>query len=80
LPCRIYPHKAAEIVPHEKFLTGHCSVTLMDEDRIEKGDPLIVVIFKDQKFVFQSEFKLQRFMQNPSKYFKAVLPNKMPPP
>lgn len=38
LPLRLLPHKAAEIIINEKALGGHCSVTLMDEDRVVKGD------------------------------------------
>jgi hypothetical protein len=52
----------------------------MDEDRVRKGDQVLVVIFKEDKFVFDSEFKLQRFLSNPFKYCKASLPVKMPPP
>jgi hypothetical protein len=65
---------------HEKALTGHCSVSLLDEDRVKKGDPALLVTFRDEKFIFDSEFKLQRFLANPFKYSKASLPIKMPPP
>ena len=80
LPFRLMPHKSSEVIVHEKTLNGHCSVTLMDEDRVKKGDPSLLVIYKEDKYVFDSEFKLQRFLSNPFKYCKASLPVKMPPP
>jgi hypothetical protein len=80
LPLRAQPHKATEIILHEKSLSGHCAVSLVDEDRVRKGDPALLIIFKDDKYVFDSEFKLQRFLANPFKYSKAALPVKMPPP
>ena len=80
LPLRVYHHKAAEILVHEKSLSGHCPITLMDEERVKKGDPLLLILFRDNKYVFDSEYKLQRFLSNPFKYAKATLPVKMPPP
>ena len=80
LPLRAYHHKAAEILLNEKHLNGHCSVTLIDEERVKKGDPLLLIIFKDGKFIFDTEYKLQRFLANPFKYARATLPVKMPPP
>lgn len=80
LPLRFLPHKAAEVVLVEKALNGHCSVTLLDEDRVKKGDPLMLIVYRDHKFIFDSEYKLQRFLANPFKYQKANLPVKMPPP
>ena len=65
---------------HEKALNGHCSVSLMDEERVRKGDAALLVIFREDKYVFDSEFKLQRFFANPFKYSRASLPVKMPPP
>jgi hypothetical protein len=73
-------HKAAEAILHEKVLNAHCSVTLMDEERVKKGDPILLILFRDGKYVFDTEHKLQRFLANPFKYAKAVLPVKMPPP
>jgi hypothetical protein len=58
LPLRLLPHKAAEIMLHEKSLNSHCSVTLMDEERVLKGDPILVISYKDNKYAFASEFKL----------------------
>ena len=58
LPLRMFPHKAAEAILHEKALNGHCPVTLMDEGRVAKGDQILMVIYKDNKYVFESEFKL----------------------
>lgn len=74
------PHKAAEIIMHEKALNAHCSVTLMDEERVKKGDVTLVIRFRDHKYVFENEYKLQRFLSNPFKYARATLPVKMPPP
>lgn len=80
LPQRVLPHKAAEVILHEKALNAHCAVTLMDEERVKKGDTLLLIVFKDAKYVFESEIKLQRFLANPYKYARATLPVKMPPP
>lgn len=80
LPMRVMPHKAGEAMLHEKALNGHCAVTLMDEERVKKGDSNLLILFKDGKYVFDTEFKLQRFLANPYKYSKATLPVKMPPP
>jgi hypothetical protein len=74
------PHKACEVVVHEKAIGGHCTVSVMDEERVSKGDPALLVIYRDDKFIFDSEFKLQRFLANPFKYSRATLPVKMPPP
>jgi hypothetical protein len=52
------PHKAAEVVNMEKLLNSHCAVTLMDEDRVTKGDPILVIVYKENKYAFASEFKL----------------------
>jgi hypothetical protein len=74
------PHKACEIVVHEKAIGGHCTVSVMDEERVSKGDSALLVIYRDDKFIFDSEFKLQRFLANPFKYSRATLPVKIPPP
>ena len=58
LPLRVFPHKAAEVILHEKALNGHCAVTLMDEDRVKKGDTILLIVFRDGKYVFDTEFKL----------------------
>ena len=58
LPLRMMPHKAAEAILHEKSLNGHCSVTLMDEERVAKGDPMLMIIYKENKYIFDSEYKL----------------------
>lgn len=79
IPIRLYTHKAAEIVNSEKAILGHCPVTLMDEKKVVKGDQLLVVQYKDKKFTFQDELKLQAFVKNPAKYNKIDLPTKMPP-
>ena len=80
LPKRVKPHKASEIFSQEKGLAGYCPVSLVDEERIEKGDSLYLAIYKEVKFIFESEEKLARFMQNPTRYAKATLPVKMPAP
>ena len=80
MPLRVPHHKAAECLLGEKHLNAHCAVTLIDEDRVKKGDTLLLILFREGKFVFDNEFKLQRFLANPYKYAKATLPVKMPPP
>ena len=79
IPMRFKQHKAAEIIAQEKAILGYCPVTLVDEGRVVKGDPLLCVHYKDTKFSFESEFKLQKFLQLPGRYHKAELPVKMPP-
>lgn len=34
VPIRAMPHKAAEIILHEKAILGHCPSTLIDEERV----------------------------------------------
>lgn len=80
LPLRAMPHKACEVIAHEKALSSHCPVCLTDEDRVRKGDAALLIVYREDKYVFDSEFKLQRFLANPFKYSKAALPVKMPPP
>lgn len=47
---------------------GHCSVTLKDEERVLKGENLILVNFKDQRYVFETQEKAIKFMCDPSRY------------
>lgn len=47
---------------------------------MKKGDPILLIVFRDEKWIFDTEHKLQRFLANPFKYSKASLPVKMPPP
>lgn len=79
IPIRFKHHKSAEILSQEKNNLGHCPVTLVDESRVVKGDQLLIVHYKDTKFSFESEYKLQKFILTPGRYNKAELPVKMPP-
>jgi len=79
IPMRFKHHKAAEILAQDKALMGYCPVTLVDEERVCKGDPMLVVHYKEYKYTFDSEFKLQKFIATPGRYNKAELPVKMPP-
>lgn len=79
IPIRLYLHKAAEIVNQEKAIIGHCPVSLTDQKKVVKGDSLLVVQYKEKKFTFADEVKLQTFLANPARYHKADLPVKMPP-
>jgi YHS domain-containing protein len=79
IPLRLKPHKAAEVVLHQKGILGYCPVTLVDEERVAKGDPILVVQYKDKKFSFMNEEKLQKFIATPARYHRAELPVKMPP-
>jgi adenylate/nucleoside-diphosphate kinase len=78
-PKRIRCYKAAELVAQEKAIMSHCPVTLKDEGKVEKGQSLLVVQFKDNRFVFGNEEKMERFFKTPGAYADAVLPVKMPP-
>jgi hypothetical protein len=53
-------------------------VSLIDEVRVIQGDSLLVVHFKDNKYSFESEEKLQKYLMSPGRYNKAELPVKMP--
>ena len=53
-------------------------MTLKDEERIEKGHQLIVVSFKDSRYIFASQEKAAKFFFNPSRYCNVQLPVKMP--
>jgi len=79
IPLRLKPHKAAEIVAQEKAVLGHCPVTLTEGNRVLKGDPLLAVQYKDQKYAFADEYQVQKFILTPGRYHKAELPVKMPP-
>lgn len=59
---RLLPHKAAEIIGYEKALGGYCSVTLNDEERVIMGDPILLISYKNFKYAFHTEYKLQRFL------------------
>jgi hypothetical protein len=58
IPKRLYLHKAAEILNQEKAIIGHCPVSLIDQKRVAKGDPLLVAHYKSKKFTFEDELKL----------------------
>lgn len=79
IPLRLKPHKAAEIVAQEKHLLGHCPVSLIEEQKVVKGDLLLSIQYKDNKFTFADEVKLQKFLRTPARYHNAELPVKMPP-
>lgn len=68
IPIRFKQHKASEIMSQEKALMGHCPVTLVDEGRVIKGDQLLIVHYKDNKYSFESESKLQTFLLTPNRY------------
>lgn len=57
---------------------GHCAVTLKDEEKVQKGDNLILVNFKDQRYVFETQEKAIKFMWDPARYSGVQLPVKMP--
>lgn len=80
LPRKIRQHKASEIVNVDKSLNGYCPVTLVNEQRLVKGYQLYLTFYKEHKYVFESELKMQQFLQRPYKYEKVSLPVKMPPP
>jgi len=78
-PMRFRPHKAAELVAQEKHLMGYCPVSLKDEGRVEKGNQILIVQFKDNRFIMATEEKAIRFFENPARYVREQLPVKMPP-
>lgn len=52
---------------------------MIDEGKVVKGDPLLIVQYKDTKLSFENELKLQKFLVGPAKYHRVELPIKMPP-
>lgn len=58
IPRRMMVHKASEIAETEKALLNYCPVTLADEEKLEKGNPILVINFKGEKYCFTSEEKL----------------------
>jgi len=78
IPSLLRQHKASEIIAQEKALMGHCSVTLKDEEKVLKGENLILVNFKDQRYVFETQEKAIKFMFDPARYSGVQLPVKMP--
>jgi len=79
IPRRMMAHKASEIAETEKALLNYCPVTLADEEKLEKGNPILVINFKGEKYAFTSEEKLQKFASTPSRYSKTKLPVRIPP-
>ena len=79
LPSRFKHHKAAEIAETPKSLSDYCPVTLKDEEKLVKGDSLLMVSFEEEKYIMASEEKLQRFYANPNRYFNVKLPVRIPP-
>lgn len=71
IPKRLSEHKAAEIAESEKSLMGYCPVTLMDQEKLVNGDPLLVLQIKEEKYILSSEENLVKFFQHPSRYSKV---------
>jgi len=79
VPRRMMGHKAAEIADTEKALLSYCPVTLTEEQKLEPGNPILVISYKGDKWSFCSEEKLQKFAMTPQRYSKTKLPDKIPP-
>jgi len=54
-------------------------VSLVEDKKVVKGDLCLSVQYKDNKFTFADELKLQKFLRTPARYHNAELPVKMPP-
>jgi YHS domain-containing protein len=52
-------------------LEGYCPVTLVEEERWQKGEPSCSVVHRRCRYHFADETKRQRFMANPNKYVPA---------
>lgn len=72
-------HKASEISETDKALLNYCPVTLLDQEKLVCGNPLLLVKFKGDQFTFCSEEKLAKFIAQVSRYSKVKLPVKIPP-
>merc|ERR1712060_648720 len=79
VPRRMCQAKAAEVAETEKVLMNYCPVTLADQEKLEKGNPILVIAYKGEKWSFLTEEKLQKFINMPSRYAKTELPVKIPP-
>lgn len=78
IPRRMPAHKASEIADTEKALLNYCAVTLADEEKLVRGEAILTISYKGEKFVFCSEEKLTKFLHMPSRYAKTKLPVKIP--
>mmetsp|Transcript_22504 Transcript_22504/g.19990 ORF Transcript_22504/g.19990 Transcript_22504/m.19990 type:complete len:261 (+) Transcript_22504:257-1039(+) len=78
IPEWIEPHNAAQIISKEKNLANYCPVTLFEEDKVDKGYQLYLAFYKEHKFIFDTPGKLIRFLANPVRYSKVILPVKIP--
>jgi len=79
VPKRMSVFKASEIADTEKALLNYCVVTLADEEKLVAGNPILVAIFKGEKYSFANEEKLCKFLLQPQRYAKTKLPVKIPP-
>ncbi len=59
-------------------LQSYCPVTLIKTNKVVKGEPDLALRYIDKIWYFKSEEELVEFKQNPTKYHKASLPDKLP--
>ena len=79
LAVRLSMEKCGELATDPKALEGYCPVTLVDEERLELGDPMLAASTGNLEFCFASYRKLRKFLETPNRYEGAALPVKMPP-
>ena len=51
IPEVIEPHNAAQIISKEKNLANYCPVTLLEEDKVEKGYQLYLAFYKGKYII-----------------------------
>ncbi len=59
-------------------LEGYCPVTLLETQRLEKGDPLALCKYKGVTFALASHIAANKMLEMPAKYESVKLPPKLP--
>lgn len=66
IPNQIEPHNAAQIISKEKNLANYCPVTLLEEDKVEKGNQLYLAFYKG-KYINLISYRVQVLIRNSRK-------------
>ena len=81
MPQRVSLYTAAEKAfewSNIYHLNGHCPVTLVESQNLQKGNSLSLCKYKGKIISFTNCIYMNKFAENPLKYEVAQLPSKMP--